>query len=722
MSYFKDFSKYIASHDYPSFLKIWEEYCSGDELDTEEVIKILKASKNASFSEFFGKHIERILPLWKTVKDPKQAHEIFKLIVDIQSTQNHETGQIVFDYLKNLYGNEEHFNEKIRLIGLRNKDKFQGAISNYELLSHINKGKFVFHTAGWGVGVIIDYSLIREQLTLEFDYVAGKKDLSFATAFKTLIPIPDDNFLAQRFGNPDELEKKAKEAPVEVIRILLRDLGPKTAGEIKDELCELVIPASDWTKWWQNARAKVKKDTMIETPTDLKSPFCLQETEVTHEERLQKALESKPDASTLIQMIYSFMKDFPETLKNAKFKEELSKKLDEMLAYEEVSESQKLQIYFFIQDLGGQKKTENADKILNQINSPASAMDLIGQIQVLSFKKRILSDLRRLKSTWKEIFLGAFLSLDQGTLRDYVLTELLSEKEDMDVKAQLEELCAHPAKYPDTFVWYFQKIMAQKKLPFSDKQGKIRFFESFLILLSYVENKPEEKDLLKKMHSIISDERYAVVRELMQEANIAEVKEFLLLATKCHSISDHDIKILHSLAEVAHPLLAKTKKKTHGSSSDEAPIIWTTEQGHLKLQKRIQQIATVETIENAKEIETARAHGDLRENAEFKAALEKRDRLQGELKLLSNQMSQARIITAQDISTDTVGVGAVVKCKNTQGKEVSYTLLGPWDADPENNILASQSKLAQTMQGSSVGDTFQFQGDTFTITGISSYL
>ena len=722
MSYFKDFSKYIASHDYPSFLKVWEEYCSGDELDAEEVIKILKASKNASFSEFFGRNVERILPLWKTIKDPQQAHKVFTLIIDLISSQNAETGQIVFDYLEKRYGNDEHFNEKIRLIGLRNKDKFQGAISNYELLSHISKGKFVFHTAGWGVGVIVDFSLIREQLTLEFDYVAGKKDLSFATAFKTLIPIPDDHFLAQRFGNPDELEKSAKNAPVEVVRILLRDLGPKTAGEIKDELCELVIPADEWTKWWQNARAKIKKDTMIETPSNLKSPFRLQDTEVTHEEKLQKALESKPDANTLIQMIYSFMKDFPETLKNAKFKEEISVKLNEVLEYEEVSETQKLQIYFFMQDLGGQKKTELADNLLININSAELVMNLLEQIQVLSFKKRILTDLRRILLNWKELFLGIFLPLDQGTLRDYVLTELLSEKEESSLTKKLEYLCAHPVNHPDTFVWYFQKVMSKKKLPFSDKQGKIRFFESFLILLSAIEQKTEDRDLLKKMHSIISDGRYAIPREIMQEAQLDEVKEFLLLATKCHSLSDHDIKILHSLAEVAHPLLAKTKKKTYNSSSEESPVIWTTEQGHLKLQKRIQQIATIETIENAKEIETARAHGDLRENAEFKAALEKRDRLQGELKLLSNQMSQARVITSQDISTDVVGIGAVVKCKNTQGKEVSYTLLGPWDADPDNNILASQSKLAQTMYGNSVGDTFQFQGDTFTITSISSYL
>jgi transcription elongation factor GreA-like protein len=71
-------------------------------------------------------------------------------------------------------------------------------------------------------------------------------------------------------------------------------LGPKTAAEIKDELCELVIPEEDWAKWWQNTRTKIKKDTMIEAPEDLRQPFALRhDSEVTHEDRLRKLLEGK---------------------------------------------------------------------------------------------------------------------------------------------------------------------------------------------------------------------------------------------------------------------------------------------------------------------------------------------------------------------------------------------------------------------------------------------
>jgi transcription elongation GreA/GreB family factor len=210
------------------------------------------------------------------------------------------------------------------------------------------------------------------------------------------------------------------------------------------------------------------------------------------------------------------------------------------------------------------------------------------------------------------------------------------------------------------------------------------------------------------------------VRDILKGASLEVAKEFLLLSTKCHTLSDHDLKILHSLAEVVHPSLSKMRQPQH--AQDEEHIIWTTEAGFNKVKNRIQEIATVETIANAQEIEIARSHGDLRENAEFKAALEKRNRLQAELKSLSDQINHCRIITHADVSTDEIGIGCIVTCKNKSGKTLVYTLLGPWDADPAHGILAFQSKLAQGMKGLSIGDKFQFQNDEFTITAIQSYL
>ncbi len=718
MSYLKEFQTQIANHNLTSILKLWEEYCSGDELDCDELIQILKALKYSDMAENFGRHVDRILPLWTALGDTPVAYEILSLIIDIQTENNEMFADYAYNALHKKFGNDPNFNERIRLVGLRSRDKFQGAIGNYELLAHMQKGNYVFHIGGWGVGEIVDVSPIREQVSVEFDYVPGRKDLSFSNAFKTLLPIPEDHFLAMRFGTPDVLEQKAKENPAEMIRILLRDLGPKTASEIKDELCELVIPASEWQKWWQSARAKVKKDTMIQSPVDIKDPFILLRQEMRHEDKLQKALEGKPDANTLIQMVYSFFKDFSDTLKDPTFKALLQDKLKEALSYQEISDAQELQIHFFLEDLSNESEYAPILELIRRFKDLESIID---NIEILAFKKRLLTEIRKHKSDWQEFFLSIFFKMDQGTLRDYILNELIAAGQTDQIKAKLETLLAQPGQNPEAYIWYFQKVMSQDSLPFADQAGRIRFFEGFLILLSRVEENPDQRDLVKKIHAILSAGRYAIVRQIMQKASIQEVQEFLLLATKCHSLSDHDIKILHSLGEVVHPSLAKLQKNKHKDSL-ETEVIWTTKEGFQKLQDRIQQIGTVETVENAKEIEIARSHGDLRENAEFKSALEKRDRLQGELKFLSDQLNKCRILSKEDIPSDEVGVGSIVECKNQKGQKVTYTLLGPWDADTEKNILSFQSKLAQTMKGKAVGEKFQFQGEEYTIASIKSFL
>lgn len=715
MSYLKDFQTHIAKHNYSGVLKLWEEYCAGDELDIEELKAILNSIKRSEMADSFGLHVKEILPLWQLTPESPGTQEIFKLIIDLQTMNDDFLAEMTLDFLKAKYPIDPLFNEKIRLVGLRNREKFQGAISNFELLSHMKIGNYVFHTGGWGVGEIVDFSFVLEQVSIEFDYVPGRKDLSFGTAFKVLIPVPPDHFLALRFGNPDLLEKKARKNPVCVIRMLLKDLGPKTTSEIKDELCDLIIPAKEWTRWWQTTRSKLKKDTFIEIPEDIKDSFKLRQTEVSHEQKLSDVLQNKPNADTLIEMVYGFLKDFPETLKNEEFKTTLKTKLSEALLLTDITPAQSLQIHFFLQDLKDEKESSGVKEIFK---SCSSIFKLIDEIKIISFKKRCLIYIQQHSEEWQQIFLDLLFYIDISPLRDYILSTLLAAKAMDGLSQKLEQLYAHPAKYPSAFIWYFQKVISQKILPFCDKEGRTRFFEGLLVLLSRIEHQPLQRDLVKKIHGLISAGRFAIVRQIMQESSIEDVKEFLLLATKCHSLSDHDQKIFVSLAEVAYPQLAKLHKK----EVQEDLTIWTTQEGYQKLQQRIQQVATVETVENAKEIEIARAHGDLRENAEFKAALERRDRLQSELKTLSEQMHHARILSKEDISTQAIGVGAVIDCKNTNGEIVSYTILGPWDADPEKNILSFQSKLASTINGLAVGESFQFQEETFTIEAIRSYL
>ena len=720
MSYLEEFQKQINNRDFHKFFQLWEEYCTSDNVEAEEFTELLDMIIESDFAKLFGQFVETAIPLWRTIEDKEESYSVLKRLIDLQTTNSQTLAELTLDALTKRYGSDVNFKEKIRQAGLRTMENFQGAISNYELLTHLEAGNFVFHTSGWGTGEIMEVSLIREQVAIEFENVTGIKHLTFDNAFKTLVPLPKEHFLARRFSDPDRFEEEARNHPVKTIKTLLRDLGPQTASEIKDEMCDLVIPEKDWSKWWQSTRAKLKKDTMVECPASLRDPFILRSAEVSHEEQLHSAIEDKSDVDAIVQTSYSYARDFPHMFKKAEVKESLKNKLLELLRLDDLTIIQRLQILIFLESMFAHHVEGQNTK--DFIRDERYIENIINKMDIVAFKKRALVTLRETREDWAEIFISMLHSVQQSTLKDYVLKELSQGSTRGQLEEKLAELIEHPERDPEIFFWYFQKLAKKEsaELPFADREGLNRAFEAMLILLHKVEHEPEYKDLTKKIYNYLTAKRFAIVREMIEDTDMDFIQEFLLLVSKCHVFSELEKKIMRSLAQVVHPSLAP--KQNHMEEQLNEDTIWTTEAGYLRTQERIKHIATVEMIENAKEVEAARALGDLRENAEYKFACERRARLQGELKVLSKLLGKARIITRDDIFAESVGVGSVVQLQNSEGGNLKFTLLGPWDTNPEENIISYQSQLAQSMHGKKVGDSFTFKEEEYKVVGLKSYL
>lgn len=90
--------------------------------------------------------------------------------------------------------------------------------------------------------------------------------------------------------------------------------------------------------------------------------------------------------------------------------------------------------------------------------------------------------------------------------------------------------------------------------------------------------------------------------------------------------------------------------------------------------------------------------------------------------MLSDQLNRARLITPDDISPDVVGVGSVVVIQDKSKNKVTYTILGPWDADADSCVLSFQSKLAQALCGHKAGDVVPFKEEEYKVLSVKSYL
>lgn len=718
MAYLEEFSIHIANDDLSRFLQLWEEYCASDQVEAEEYLALLEKIEESDLAPKAGPYIEAGLPLWSKIEDDLLSCEILKKLIDLQTSNSDLLAETADNFLKAKYGDHKYFGSKVRLIGLRDRKNFQRAISNFDLLTHMDKDKFVYHTAGWGTGEIIEISLIREELIIEFENVLGNKSLTFENAFRTLEPLDEEHFLAQRFSNADALEAKAKNTPVEVVKSYLKDMGPKTAGEIKEDFLELVIPQDDWSKWWQTTRAKLKKDTYIIPPANVKEPFKLRTAEVTHEQQLAQALANDKSApfQQMLTTSYNFVRDTPDVLKNTDLRDEIVNRFTEFVLSEQPTLAQRLQASIFLESFCQSPVSgQTVQTVIQQVQDPRTTLD---EIPIVAFKKRTLTAIKDHRHDWVPLFLDLVFVAQPSTLRDYVLKELQGKETIQALEETILDLVSQPQKHPEAFVWYFQKVAAGKSVLFSDSISVGRFFEAFLTLYHIIENDPEHRELIKKMYNLMSGKRWKLMRDILEGSSLTFCKEIVLLASKCQSLSGHDMKIIRSLAQVVHPELGGEKSP----SQSEQNIVWTTQEGLAKTQERVRQIGEDEMVDNAKEIEVARAHGDLRENAEYKSALERRDRLQAELKLLSDQLQNARVLTPVDLDLNQVSVGTQISLENSKGEKIQYSILGPWDADPDNHILSFQSLLAKAAIGTKQGEKFSFKDEEFTVLSIESAL
>ena len=104
-------------------------------------------------------------------------------------------------------------------------------------------------------------------------------------------------------------------------------------------------------------------------------------------------------------------------------------------------------------------------------------------------------------------------------------------------------------------------------------------------------------------------------------------------------------------------------------------------------------------------MEYALSLGDLRENSEYKAAREEQGKLSNLSSRLQNEIERAEIFDPLTINTKKVGFGTKVSVKNTSdNRDEVYTILGPWESDPDNGIISYKSPLGNALMNKKQND------------------
>ncbi len=136
---------------------------------------------------------------------------------------------------------------------------------------------------------------------------------------------------------------------------------------------------------------------------------------------------------------------------------------------------------------------------------------------------------------------------------------------------------------------------------------------------------------------------------------------------------------------------------------------YVTEKGYHKLKEEIARLDLMIKVDIAREIGTAAAHGDLKENAEYHAAKEKQVHYARKLSELQERFTGANVVRKEELlPADAVTFGKKIKIKDVNtGAERVCTIMGEGETDRDKGIIAYTSPLASGLIGHKLGETVE---------------
>jgi len=130
-----------------------------------------------------------------------------------------------------------------------------------------------------------------------------------------------------------------------------------------------------------------------------------------------------------------------------------------------------------------------------------------------------------------------------------------------------------------------------------------------------------------------------------------------------------------------------------------------TRAGFERLKKELARLKKVEVPANIRDIEEARAHGDISENAEYAAAKERQSFIQGKIQEIENNLAKSSIVDLKNLTDEMVVFGTTVTIEDMDTGEITrYQLVGPFESDMSKNQISVTSPIGKALLRKGTGD------------------
>ena len=593
---------------------------------------------------------------------------------------------------------KHHAGDPVALAYLKAADihgarKVDEAFACLDTLCKMRENAYVEHPGGWGVGKVREVSPLTGQMIVDLQEKRGHR-VDLAAAASIFKPLPDEHFQALLFDRVEQLRAMAEDAPEQVVRCLVASFGsPLAVTAMRDRMVPGVIAREKWSGWWNRARNALKKDPLVRITAGARAQVEFMAAAVSEAGDLLRKFRdgTARDRVSVVRRFRAFRDE-----------EERARLLEGIAALED-TDLGKLEALLLRRELG----VEDGKAVCAFLRERGDGPHLVTRLAV--------SDLARaaVRAVGEEDGFDAcvpyFLEGALSTIGE--AARLLASLDPGRFVEVLREVHAQPRHHVRPFFWLYSVRMEPQWQELLAEFPPHDVLLSLLALYDFVaraEHREQYGDVVVYGRLLFNKGRFDQFRAMVREAPRETLEEVYAMVQTNRAIKESVRGVMADQIAVICPEVVKHARgggeRTGAAEIDES-VIYTTTQGLRRRQEEFQHLVQVEIPRTIEEIGRAQAFGDLSENAEWTAALEKRDRQATRAGEIEAELKKAWVISGTMFHEGRVSIGSEVEVQDTaSGERQRWKIFGPWDGDLDDGVLNYLSPVGRFLLGRNVGD------------------
>lgn len=609
----------------------------------------------------------------KEHQDYAAALEVLKYQAELNPEDRYLRRELAGCY-RELYGTNPRFENYLSKSELIDNRPIGEAVRFLENCLAFDTGNSVYDNEQ-GVGRIVELNLMVDKLTVDF---GRDKPVTYhiGAAFRHLIPLKADHFLIRRRDEPEKLRELAEQEPLALLKLLLagfdRPLKPK---EIREYLSG-IVPENSWDGFWNRLSKIAANDPEIIVTSRPERSY-----------QLTKPSRSSPDRK-------------PETVAVPRTRGKVKRRIPEPPAHdapqpppepESIQEEAAASVPGSGEPAAPIPQPAASGEPAGAEPQPATPDDYLKLLKLDSspeYWKRILSQAyQALPKEWQVVYRQAFLDTTDKRLWTVIIRQLGNQS--AFFQELVQEVTTYYRKYPAQFIYLYQNAARYGLSP--EIKGLV---SRLLDLLDSDKHKP----FWSEIANWLAAENDRLYRDCCAQLSREEAEAMWQKVNRSQFFEEYRKAELLKLIQSCHPDVGAAEKRPE-------EVIFCTREGIERKQAELRQLVDVELPQSSEEIGRARSFGDLSENYEYKIAKEKQARLIAKINQMQRDLAIARPIEFDKVTADRVGIGTRVKVQELPSGEIQeFTILGPWDIDPDRGIISYQAPFAQRLMNHTRGD------------------